>query len=101
MKKIDHEIDGRKYKILLPTGSEDPDLGIMIGPPAFVDELGLPEPFATRLHNQMFDRGLLTLADVQRKSREIQAALQSAFRVDAARIIDAYNKAEKETLPFE
>jgi len=101
MKQIDHEINGRKYKILLPTGSENPDLGILVGPPNFVDELGLPEPFATRLHNQMFNRGLFTLADAQKKSKEIQAALQSALRVDAARIIDAYNQAEKETLPFE
>lgn len=101
MKQVEHEVDGKKYKIILPTGSEDPDLGIPVGPPNFTEELELPEPFATRLHNQMFDRGFFTLKDIQKRSREVQAALQAALRIDTARILDAYDKAEKETLPFE
>jgi hypothetical protein len=66
-----------------------------------MDELGIPEPVATRLHNQLFDRGLFTLSDLRHRSNEIQAALQSAFRLDAAGIVTAYAEAEKETLPFE
>ena len=100
MKKVEHEVKGRKYLVELPEDSDNTDLGIMIGPPDFVDELNLPEPFATKLHNQMFSRGLFSLADLRRRPAEVQAALQSAFKLDAATIVNAYHEAEKETLPF-
>lgn len=101
MRKVIHEVDGRKYIVLLPEGADNPDLGIPYGPPPFVDDLELPEPFATRLHNQMFNRSLFSLNDLRQRPREVQAALQAVFRMDAATILDAYAKAEKETLPFE
>lgn len=97
MRKVEFEKGGRKYLTMLPEGVENVDLGVLIGPPEFVDYLGLPEPFATRLHNQMFARKLFTLSDLQKRSQEIQAALQSAFRVDVASIMTAYKEAEQET----
>ena len=101
MKPVQFEKEGKKYLVVLPEGVDNVDLGIPLGPPNFTEELELPEPFATRLHNQMFDRGLLSLDDLRRRPKEVQAALQSAFKLDAARIVNAYHEAEKETLPFE
>jgi hypothetical protein len=101
MRKVEHEVEGKKYLVSLPEGADNVDLGIELGPPNFTDSLELPEPFATKLHNQMFDRGLFTLDDLRRRSREVQAALQSALRLDAATIINAYAEAEKENLPFD
>ena len=99
MKRVEHTVEGRKYLVSLPEDSDNLDLGIVIGPPSFVDDLELPEPFATKLHNQMYDRGFFTLDNLRRRPNEVQAALQSALRLDAARIVNAYAEAEKETLP--
>ena len=101
MREKEYEKNGRKYKIALPEGVENIDLGIPIGPPNVVDEIGLPEPMATRLHNQLYNRGLYSLAEAQKRPRELQAALQSALQLDAARLMSAFQEAEKETLPFE
>ncbi len=101
MTKREFEVKGKKYLVELPEGVENINLGIHLGPPDITDTLGIPEPFATRLHNQLFDRGLFTLKDLQRRPKEVQAALQSALRLDAATIVTAYAEAEKETLPFE
>ena len=101
MIKKEFEVKGRKYLVALPEGVENINLGIPLGPPDIMDELGISEPTATRLHNQLFDRKLFTLKDLQRRPNEIQAAIQSALRLDAARIVTAYAEAEKENLPFE
>jgi hypothetical protein len=101
MIKKEFEVGGRKFLIGLPEGVNDVNLGINFGPPDIMDELEIPEPIATRLHNQLFNRGLLTLLDIQRKPAEVQAALQSALKLDAARIVTAYANAEKENLPFD
>lgn len=101
MRKVEYERQGRKFLVMLPEGVDNVDLGIPVGPPEFLDFLDMPEPFATRLHNQMFDRKLFTLRDLQKRSNEVQAALQSAFRIDVASIVQAYHESEKETLPNE
>lgn len=101
MREKEYEKNDRKYKVALPEGVENIDLGIPVGPPNVVDEIGLPEPMATRLHNQLYNRGLYSLAEVQKRPRELQAALQSALRLDAAKLMSAFAEAEKETLPFE
>jgi len=100
MIKKEFEVDGRKFLVGLPDGVEDVNLGIPMGPPDIMDALELPEQIATRLHNQLYNRSLLTLADIQRRPAEVQAALQSALRLDAARIVAAFAEAEKENLPF-
>lgn len=65
-------------------------LGIPIGPPDVVDHLSLPEPFATTLHNQLFERGLLTAQDVRHKPGALQGAIAAAMMVDVAKIHEAY-----------
>ena len=45
-------------------------------------------------NNSLFD-GIEILSPA-----EVQAALQSALRLDAARIVTAFSEAEKENLPF-
>jgi len=101
MIKKEFEVKGKKYLVALPEGVENINLGIPLGPPDIMGELGIPEPLATRLHNQLFDRGLFSLDDVKKKPNDVQAALQTALRIDAARILTAYAESEKETLPFE
>lgn len=82
---LEYEDDrGRLYLVRLPADAPDSDAasGIVIGPPDVVDELDLPEPFATRLHNELFRRKLFTLADLNRSKSPVRAALQKALRVD-------------------
>jgi hypothetical protein len=83
---------GRWYIVELP--DEVPDsqasMGIPVGPPDVVDHLNLPEPFATTLHNQLFERGLLTAQDVRHKTGSLQGAIAAAMMVDVARIHEAY-----------
>lgn len=88
--------NGRKYKAHV---SPDEQAGayIKIGPPDVVDELGLPEPFATRLHNILYDRGILTAKEASRPN-VIQGALQEAYQVDAQKLVEAYFNFEKETV---
>ena len=63
MEKIEHTDElGRKYQAL-----KDGDIVMPLGPPeGLVDELGLPEPIATRLHNALYRRGILTYQDATR-----------------------------------
>ena len=71
---------------------------IILGPPeGLVESLNIPEPFATRLHNILCDRGLLTYKDVARNQKVLQGALQEALNLDVQRIAEAYFKFEKET----
>lgn len=88
--------NGRKY---LAHISPDEQAGayIVIGPPNVVDELGLPEPFATRLHNILYERGILTAKDASRPNA-IVGALQAALQVDAQVIVEKYFQLEKETV---
>jgi hypothetical protein len=92
------EQNGRKYK-----GYYSPDIPvgayIIIGPPeGLVDVLGLPEPFATRLHNILFDRGILTAKDASSKHREITGALQEALGVDVQKLVEFYFNLNQETV---
>lgn len=93
MQYIEQVIDGRKYRALAD-GSGN---AIVIGPPeGLVDDLGLPEPFATSLHNILYDRGLLTFRDVQTRPRELTGALQEALLLDVQRLTEAYWKFSQE-----
>jgi hypothetical protein len=88
--------NGRKY---LAHISPDEQGGgyLIIGPPDVVDDLGLPEPFATRLHNILYERGILTAKDATRPN-VIMGALQAALQVDAQVIVEKYFQLEKETV---
>lgn len=99
MREMIHtDAKGRKYKVLLD-GSMGDELSIVIGPPeGVVDELDLPEPFATRLHNNLCDRGIFTYKDFSANGRAVQGALQDALTVDVQRLAEAYLNYEKETV---
>ena len=89
--------NGRKYKAYV---SSDTPAGAyaIIGPPeGMVDDLGLPEPFATRLHNILYDRGILTAKDATRPN-VVMGALQEAYQVDAQKIVEKFFLLERETL---
>lgn len=92
MKKKTVTEQGRKYEVYA-----DEDKSIPIGPPEHVvDALKLPEPFATRLHNILHQRGLFTYADVARQPQSLQGALQEALSIDVQVLTEAYWKYEQE-----
>jgi len=92
---VDIERDGRKYKAVVPEGSDKEtwQYGISVGPPD-LSELGLPLETEVRLNNELFVRGLITLADVKRNMSSVQGALQAALRVDAQTIVQLYEEAK-------
>lgn len=64
---------------------------IIIGPPEdLVESLGLPEPFATRLHNALHARRLLNYQDVSRNSKSLIGALQETLLLDAQTLTQKY-----------
>lgn len=89
---------GRKFRVELPEGvlDEDAQLGVPIGPPDVVDVLELPEPVATRLHNQLFDRQLWGMKELRRNTPALEAALKKALRIDVQLLHQAYTEYEKE-----
>jgi len=91
-------VTGRKSVVLVDrSGTEE--MHIILGPPeGLVESLDLPEPFATRLHNTLCERGLLTYKDVTGKQKVLLGALQEALNVDVQKLAEAYFKFEKETV---
>lgn len=88
--------DGRRWTVLVPPGREaDASMGIVVGPPD-LGALGLPAPVALRLHNELQGRGLLNSSDLRGKQPDIFAALQAAYRVDVAAVLNLYARAEQE-----
>jgi len=98
MKQVEWEDErGRKFMSKLENHESDEDapLGIFIGPPEIVDELGLPEDIATRIHNQLFVRKMWTLRDIEKNPQQLFAVLQSAFSVNTQQIMALYAEYEK------
>jgi hypothetical protein len=84
------DIQGRKWLRQVPKGHEDEaQFGIELGPPD-ISSLGLPEAISINLHNELFNRGLITWDDVKQRPGEVQAALQAALKVDAGMIMGLY-----------
>lgn len=87
-------VTGRKSWVLAESIGQD-ETHIILGPPeGLVEELGLPEPLATRLHNILCDRGLLTYKDVAQNQRVLLGALQEALMIDVQKLAEAYFKFE-------
>lgn len=96
MEKIEYTdpLTKRKYEAL-----KDGDEHLIIGPPeGLVDSLGLPEPFATNLHNALKKRGIFTYTQASRGNL-LNGALQEALTIDAQRLTEAFAKFEKEVVP--
>jgi hypothetical protein len=84
--------NGRKYEVMASG-----ELSIIIGPPeGLVDMLGLPEPFATRLHNILHQRGILNYQIAAQRAKELQGAYQEALLVETQALLAAFFQYEKE-----
>ncbi len=82
--------DGLWWVVRVPADqADDGAMGIPIGPPD-VSGLDLPEPVRRRLHNQLFQRRLITRRDLRGRTREVFAALQAAYRVDVTAVTALY-----------
>ena len=93
MKKVTYTDErGRKYLVKLADETDDSEahMGIPIGPPDIADALGLPEPFATRLHNILFDRQLWSIKEVTKQKNCLVGALQAALQIDVHTLHNAY-----------
>lgn len=98
MRQVDYEDErGRKYRVKLPHGvpEAEAEKGVPVGPPDVVDELGLPEPFATRLHNMLFKHQLWTINEVRKKPKILFNALQVAMKTDINILMAAYMDLER------
>ena len=86
------DLNGRKY-----IARQDGEMRIIVGPPeGLVDELGLPEPFATNLHNVLYERGVLSYADVRSKPQNLLGALQEALSLDQQKLSEAFFRYSQE-----
>ncbi len=99
MKLADYEDErGRKYRVKLPDSAsvEDAEMGIPIGPPDVVEALMLPEPFATRLHNMLFDHQLWNINAVRKKPKLLFNLLQRALKVDVQLLMHDFRELERD-----
>lgn len=90
-KVVDIQKQGRWYKAIVPDDAPESkwQYGIVVGPPA-LEQLGLPPEIETRLHNELYVRGLIVLDDVLRRLPDVEAALRAALKVDAQAIQACY-----------
>lgn len=93
MEKIEHVDElGRKYQAF----SNGEGQVIIIGPPSgLVDELGLPEPFATNLHNILYARGIYNYAAANKAQKEMIGALQEALQLDSQKLMEMFFRFEQ------
>lgn len=99
MRQLDYQDErGRWHRVLIPDDAPDDaaPMGVLVGPPDAVDHMGLPEPFATTLHNHLFHRKIFTSADIRKRPVEVQGAILAALSVDTGTLHDAYVHLEKE-----
>lgn len=99
MKLVDYtDESGFKFKMQVPDDAAEDTykFGTPYGPPD-ISELGLPPQLQLRLHNQLFDRDLFTLKDVQRQRVNVMGAWQAALTTDVESIVQIYARAETPT----
>lgn len=80
---------GRHWAVMVPFEDDDPEKGIVIGPPD-VSELGLPESVSVKLHNELYRRGLITKDNLRGRAGEVFAALQAAYKADTTAVLNLY-----------
>lgn len=92
MLTVDIEKLGKRYKVQVPDEAEEHlwQYGVVLGPPD-LSSLGLPPSIEVRLHNELHVRGLITKADLARRTPDVVAAIQTALKLDAQRVIDLYD----------
>ena len=83
---------GRNYEALV-----EGDSRIVIGPPeGLADEFGLPREMATRLHNVLHARGLLTYEHVRKRSGELAGVWQEVLRMDVQRLYQIFQSFQQD-----
>ena len=92
MDRIVHVDNGRNYD----AWKNEEGQVIIIGPPDVVDDLGLPEPTATNLHNALHRRKILNYRDATLHAKDLQGALNEALMLDLQRLHEAYYRYEQE-----
>lgn len=92
--------DGRKWAVDLPDGVSDESaaIGVPAGPPSLAS-LDLPLELEVRLHNQLFDRAVLTARDAKVKRESVLSAIQHALKLDVQKVIAVYNTVGAEQPP--
>jgi len=60
-----------------------------------VDVLGLYEPLATRLHNELFANKLWTVKEVRRNPKLLFSIFQRVLKVDVHKLMGAYMELER------
>ena len=84
---------GRKYQAL---SNGEADQFIIVGPPeGLVDRMGLPEPFATNLHNLLFERKIWNYEAATKAQNNLIGILQEVLMVDVQKLLEAYFIIEK------
>lgn len=83
--------EGRKWCVGLPDDAPDSHapMGVRIGPPS-LESLGLPKDIEVRLHNELYNRRLFSLADVERRRQDVLGAIMAIFRLDTQKVIELY-----------
>lgn len=90
--------DGRKWAVWLPEGVDDSDasMGLPLGPPS-LESLGLPLELEVRLHNNLFDSGLFTWADVKRRRQHLVSAIRAMLSPTTEHLLTLYYEAGLES----
>jgi len=82
-------LDGRKYLAYI-SPDEQSGAHVIIGPhEGLVDSLGLPEPFATTLHNVLYDRRIFNYDDISKRGVAV-GIIQELMGLDAQKLVEAY-----------
>ena len=81
--------EGRKWVVLMPEGG-NPAMGIPVGPPDVSVLPWLTPTQAMRLHDQLYNRGLITKRDIRGRAHEVQASIQAALKLDVAAVTGLY-----------
>lgn len=86
-------LEGRKYRAYV-SPDEQQGAYIIIGPPEhLVDAMGLPEPFATKLHNILYDRGIFKYEDACKRN-VLTGVLQELYSLDVQVLMEEFNRYE-------
>jgi hypothetical protein len=87
MKTIDYKDEsGQWFVVLIPDDAPNSNAkyGIVLGPPIRI-----------RLHNELFARRIITIADAKRNRVAVQSALLSVFALDSNRIVQEYDNGSR------
>ena len=81
------DADGRLWRMLVPSDcpKDMHHAGIVIGPPDFESRLaerGWPKEARVRLHNQLYQRRLFTIKDVNGRAQELEAVLKATLKTN-------------------